>query len=116
MFDSAVGKFDWVISEKGYLFSGQFHPKGSRNKTPSMDVIKGPATERVALNDHFSLNVIDQDGGRNPRMVNFWYTDLTGEFHTITYKSAAASFESQVTMPLVGEMSTHPAELWVREL
>jgi len=88
MFDSAIGEVDWIISEESYLFPPQLHLKGTRNKTPSLDVIKRPPTERFALEGHLNLNVFDQKGGRNPRVVDFWYPDLSGEFHRITYPSA----------------------------
>ena len=88
MFDSAIGEVDWIISDESYLFPRQHHLKGTGNKTLSMDVIKRPPTERFVFKNHLNLNVIDQEGGRNPRVVDFWYPDLSGEFHRITYPSA----------------------------
>jgi hypothetical protein len=55
-----------------------------------MDVEKRPSTEGLSIHYHLSLNVLDQEGGGNPRVVDFWYSDLTGEFHRITYPSATA--------------------------
>ncbi len=67
---AAIGEVHRLVGDEGDLFTIGLYLEGRRDESSCLHVEQRPPTERLfALQDHLCLSPLDQEGGRNPRVV-----------------------------------------------
>ena len=70
LLQTAIGEIDRFIRDEGDFFAVELYLERSRDETPGLHVEQRPPSEGLfALQDDLCLSPIDQEGGRNPRVV-----------------------------------------------